>query len=297
MKKIILVLLSIIYATNGFSQSDSTEIVDINMQDYSPSVLLGKGNWEYKLFNNLYTQTANFDANGNRQQNANRANYFSAINQFLYGVSPTLNVGFDLWVKSVHNGTAESSALDLFAFPNDANSRTAISGFGPKIKFAPFKNLTKLSLQSTFLIPVATDLEGKTNGQPYLSDDSYIWINQFFYDQPIGTKFQLFFQVAPWFYFKRQPQAAGVSRVAFSNPVSVFFSYYATDRISFYVQNEYWPSFGTPFISSAFLQNGIGMKYQLIKGLLEAEALYTKFTVGKNAGAGETFNVGFRLIH
>lgn len=278
----------------SYSQDENAEI---NMQDYSPSVLLGEKHWEYKLFNNLYTQTQNFSTEGKRINNAVRATYFTAINQFLYGISPTLNIGADVWVKSVRNDIPGSSPLAVFQFENSLNTRTAVTGFGPKIKIAPFRNLPKLSVQSTFLFPIATDMEGQTNGKPYLSDDSYIWFTQLFYDQPIGTKFQLFFQVAPWFYYKRQPQAVGISRLSFSNPVSAFFSYYATDRITFYLQNEYWPSFGQPFISSWFLQNGIGMKYQLIKGVLETEVLYTKFTAGINAGAGETFNVGFRLMH
>ncbi|MDD4991151.1 MAG: hypothetical protein PHR83_02855 [Paludibacter sp.] len=289
-----LIILFCFLSICAYSQDD---VAEINMQAYSPSVLLGQNHWEYKLFNNLYTQTQGFNTNGTRTNYNGRASYFTAINQFLYGISPTLNIGADIWIKSVRNDIAGSSPLAVFQFDNSMNSRTAVAGFGPKIKIAPFRNLPKLSLQSTFLFPIATDLEGHTNGKPYLSDDSYIWFTQLFYDQPIGTKFQLFFQVAPWFYYKRQPQAAGISRLAFSNPVSAFFSYYATDRITFYLQNEYWPSFGQPFISSWFLQNGVGMKYQLIKGVLETEVLYTKFTAGRNAGAGETFNVGFRLIH
>ncbi|MCG8699137.1 MAG: hypothetical protein MI922_13875 [Bacteroidales bacterium] len=269
---------------------------DKNIQQYTPSVLIEKGHWEYKFFNNLYTQTKGFDDSGDKINYDGRGSYFSSINQFLYGVGPKLNVGFDLWVKSVRLDDTESSAFKTLTFENSPNTRTAISGFGPKIKIAPLKSVEKLSLQSTFLIPIASDMEGVSNGKPYLSEDSYIWFTQLFYDQSIGNKFQLFMQFAPWVYYKKYDQPDDASRFSYANPVSLFVSYFPTDRFTIYLQNEYWPSFGSEGIASWFIQEGLGVKYQVIPGFLETEILATQFVLGKNSGAGTTFNFGLRFI-
>jgi len=90
---------------------------------------------------------------------------------------------------------------------------------------------------------------------------------------------------------------AETSRVSVSSPAGIFFSYFPTKRLTFYVQQEFWPNFGNNGISSWFRQEGLGMKVQVINGILEAEASYTRFTMGANTGAGQTINFGLRLIH
>lgn len=265
-------------------------------QDYTPSVLYTKGQWEYKFFNNLYSQTKGYDVNGNKVKYNNRGSYFSSINQVLFGVTSRFNVGIDFWIKSVRIDDTTSSPFDLLSFQNSPNTRTALSNIGPKIKVQPFKKLSHLSIQSTFLFPVAKDQEGKQNGKPYLSADSYISITQIFYDQAIGKKFQLFFQLAPWVYIKQVP-VQNVSRYSVSSPADIFLSYFPTKRLTIYFQQEFWPNYGAKGIDSWFRQEGIGAKYQIIKGKLETEASYTRFSMGKNAGAGATYNFGIRLIH
>jgi len=265
-------------------------------QDFTPSVLYTKGQWEYKFFNNLYSQTKGYDVNGNKVKYNNRGSYFSSINQVLFGVNSRLNLGIDFWVKSVRIDDTTSSPFNLLSFESGPNSRTALSNIGPKLKFQPFKKLIHLSVQTTFLIPIAKDQEGKNNGKPYLSDDSYISITQIFYDQAIGKKFQLFFQLAPWVYIKKDA-VPNTNRVSVSSPADIFLSYFPTKRLTLYIQQEFWPNFGAKGIASWFRQEGIGAKYQIIKEKLETEASYTRFSMGQNAGAGATYNFGLRFIH
>ncbi|MDQ3142732.1 MAG: DUF547 domain-containing protein [Bacteroidota bacterium] len=263
-------------------------------QAYSPSVLLKTNQWELKHFNNLYTQTANFDEAGKRNENVMRATYFTSINQFLIGFSSKLNIGLDVWFKSVRIDAKSSSPFSIFKFEDNSHSRTAITNLGPKIKFVPIKKFQRLSIQSTFLFPIASDLEGTSNSKPYLSAHSYFFINQLFYDQPINSKIQLFFQVAPWLSFTENNHSI---KIGIATPVSAFLSYFPTNRWTFYFQNEFYPTYGKTGSSSYFLQQGMGIKYQLIKGIMELESLYTRFTLGKNSGAGETYNFGIRIIH
>lgn len=290
---------SIIKTEDHIAPYDPTEIINKDKkstQDYTPSVLYTKGQWEYKFFNNLYSQTKGYDANGNKVKYNNRGSYFSSINQILFGVTSRFNVGLDFWVKSVRIDDTASSPFKLLSFENSPNTRTALSNIGPKLKLQPFKKLSHLSVQTTFLFPIANDQEGKNNGKPYLSDDSYISITQIFYDQSIGKKYQLFFQLAPWVYIKQQA-IANTNRVSVSSPADIFLSYFPTKRLTLYIQQEYWPNYGNKGVNSWFRQEGIGAKYQIIKGKLETEASYTRFSMGKSAGAGATYNFGLRFIH
>ena len=52
------------------------------------------------------------------------------------------------------------------------------------------------------------------------------------------------------------------------------------------------------FASNWFVQSGVGLKYQLVPGLIETELLYTNFWLGSvGNGAGQTFNLGVRVIN
>ena len=269
-----------------------------NTQKYTPSVLYNKGQWEYKIFNNLYTQTKGFEKDGNKVNYGNRSNYFTSINQFLLGVNSKINVGADVWINSVRvNDSVKDSPFNLLKFENSPNTRTEVGYVGPKIKIIPFKKLSHLSFQTTFLIPIAKDMEGKKNNKPFLSRDSYISITQIFYDYSISSKFQLFFQLAPWVYIAKEKPLAGASRLSVSSPASIFLSYFPNKRFTFYVQQEFWPNYNSTGIGSWFRQEGAGIKIQIVKGILEAETSYTRFSLGASAGAGQTFNFGLRLIH
>ncbi len=263
-------------------------------QQQTPSILLPEDQWEYKAFNNLYTETQGFDQSGSKIARKRRASYFKSIHQFLYGLSPRINLGAEVWLGSVHTGPKGASPLETFHFQGSPNARAAPIYAGPRFKFTPLVSLERLSVESTWLIPIAPDLESRQRNAPYLAGDRYSWLTQIYYDQPLGADFQLFTRLAPWLSIDRQWQQEGTY---FSLPASAFVSWFASDRWTIYIQNEFWPTFGTdPFLSSWFLQEGLGMKYQLIRDELELELLYTNFLLGRNSGAGQTFNLGIRWL-
>ena len=274
--------------------NDSTKKV-VNIQSYTPSVLLSKGQWEFKSFQNLYTQIGSYDNSNQYTDNNGRSSFFSSINQFTFGINKRVNIGADLWFKSVHYGPKTDSPLAVFQFSNTAQSRSAITGLGPKIRISPIKKLHHFSINSTFLIPTVSDLNGSDDPNlPWLSADAYLWITQFYYDLPIGTQFQLFFQLAPWYSI---PKVHELEKQKLDLPIDVFFSYFPSKKLTLYVQNEIWPTLNhNGQFSSYFIQGGLGVKYQLIQGLLELESSYTNFYYGWNSGAGQTFNVGLRII-
>jgi len=265
----------------------------INLQEYTPSALLKPGQIEVKLFNNLYTDKASFDENGDIRESSRRQNYFSSFLQTSYGLAPKLNIGIDVIFKSVSlDDDVTSSPFALFAFQNTSNTRTAISYIGPKIKFSPFKKLSGLSVQSTFFIPLASDQQGLFNDKPYLSFDGYQWWVQLFYDQKLSDKFRAFFELDAISYIDRAFEQKNSS---LDTPVKGFLSYFLTPKTTLYLLTEWAPTWGEGGIPSYYSQVGVGGKYQLTSNL-EIELLYTDFPLGKNKGAGTTYNLGFRFL-
>jgi len=265
-----------------------------NLQNYTPSILFDKGEWEFKSFQNLYTQTQSFGEKALEKVAipSGRETFFTSINQFLYGINDQINVGFDVWVKHV------DLANGMFT------NRTAISGLGPKIKIAPFKGLRRLSIQSTYLFPVAEDLESRDPqaAQPFLflETDKSLWLTQFFYDKPINDQWQLFFQQAFWVNFVRDSFR---ENNFFQTQTSAFVSFFPNTRWTLYGMAEYFPTHyndqeqSFEGFNNYFIQSGLGTKYQLVPNFIELELLYTNFWVGsQGSGAGSTYNLGIRII-
>jgi hypothetical protein len=219
--KKILILILVIVSSKTTAQN--------NLQNYTPSILFGKGDWEAKSFQNLYWQTKIFDGIGLQKEESPSGTqlWLTSINQFLFGINEHINVGFDVWAKYTY--------YEQTAFGTNA----AIVGIGPKIKIAPFKNLKRLSIQSTFLLPLAEDLENREasgTGTPYfLHEDASLWLTQFFYDKPLNDQFQLFIQQAFWYHFARNSFRAGNY---LKTQTSLFINYFPNSRWTLYFMTE-----------------------------------------------------------
>jgi hypothetical protein len=279
------------WSLNEFFESDSrTNLLDTeNLQTYTPSKLLSSGQFEIKIFNNLYTQTAYFNEEQEKIEQGSRSTFFSGIVNFLYGINSTINVGFDLYLKSVRNDDESSSPFSLFKFSSDEKSRTALSQIGPKIKISPFSSLSNFSFQTTLLFPLDSDLDGsESNEIPYLDVDGIQWWNQFFYDYSFEDDFLLYLETGPIIRFSSEFED-------FFVPLKAIVNYFPSQNWTIYVPFEftsYWKDFT---INAYYMQLGLGLKYQLTPNV-ELEGLYTKFLLGKSQGAGQTYNLGIRMI-
>jgi len=264
-----------------------------NLQSFTPSVLLKKGQKEWKLFNNLYTQSKYFD--GSELTNLNgRSNFFSGIFQATFGISKKLNVGATFMMRSTSNRGPESSPLDVFRFQNNADARTAITNVGLIAKYAPIR-VEGLSLQTILFFPTGKMLEGNSSGpKPYIDFDAIQLFQQAFYDVRLAQRVNLFAGLDLIVRLDVQNENTKSSQVAI--PMKVFPSVFLTDKLTAYAMTEFAPTLGEGIFSSAYIQSGVGMKYQLTDQL-EIEGLYTNFWWGKNAGAGVTYNIGLRYLH
>lgn len=288
------------------------------IQLYTPSKLLKKGQLELQLFNNLYTQTA-FRNNQRTKVNLNqRENFFTGLINVVYGASSSRrwNIGMDLNLRSVRIDDENSSPLNVLSFRNnDIQNRTALSSLGPVLKFVPFKN-SKLSVKSSFLFPVVKDGESDERDidgnslRPWYDWNRYTWWNQFFYDKNIGDDWQLFFEADLLFRFAKPAEKYinnSPKQDLLDTPVSVFLSYFPTNKSTVYTMLQYSPRFGFnktdtgekvgDFHSQGdFAQTGIGFKYQVLPKI-GLELSYTNFFTSSQQGAGSTFNLGIRYIN
>jgi len=67
-KKGLLLTGLLLTATIGYAQEDE-DTQESNIQKYTPSKLIGKGQWDVKWFNNLYTQTKSANVDGDVTKN------------------------------------------------------------------------------------------------------------------------------------------------------------------------------------------------------------------------------------
>jgi len=284
-------------------------IIDESVQRYYYSRLYSKGQYEAHIFNNYFTASdiPQFDDDFEK-----RANFFTVWGQFLYGLNEKLNVGFDVRLRSVNQNFRENtSSLDAFRFRNEGlavdstgelfYSRTALTGFGPKIKFQPIKNIPNITFQHTLLLPIGKDLEGNES-EGYIDWSKPTLINQIFYDQDLGNDLSLFLEAGLTIenlggsLFRR---AEGFYQL--STPVNVILSYFMDDRSTLYGILNATPRWLNTVDqdltldrrSDPFNQFGLGYKYFLTDNL-QMEVLYTFFNGSIPGRKARTFNLGFR---
>ena len=218
MKIYSIMLFGILISYQAFSQEVS------NITKFTPSALLGPGQYEIQNFNNLYTQNAIRDTQGNDLNLNQRQIFLSSMFMFTYGVSPNskVNVGLDINVSRARYTNTTGKALSIFGSSEGDFTRTVLSSIAPRIKFSPISSLPRLSVQSSFSIPIASDQETPR----FVAHDRYNWWTQIFYDKSFGTHWQLFLELDLLYRFKNQDFQDNF----FRTPVSAFISYFQVPR-------------------------------------------------------------------
>jgi len=157
------------------AQEEDSQKEGLFFYKYTPSILLEKGQYEIKAFNNLYTQTAYYNQNSEKIDDVRRSTYFTSIIHGLYGISPKVNLGVLAFFRSVRVDKVSSLPFSVLRFENSTDTRTTISQIGPIVRISPFRKNVNLSIQSTILFPLANDMEGVNNNKPFLDFDKYTW--------------------------------------------------------------------------------------------------------------------------
>ena len=280
-------LLFLLLSLAGIAQQDT--IQQSNIQKFTPSKLVGQGQWDIKWFNNLYTQTESTFTDGEEP----RQTFFTSTLEIYTGVGSNKrwNIGAILEFRS--NAVAGRSALDVFQF--DGEEGTARSGFtsiAPSVKFVPIPSVSNFSIQSSFFIPL---VDNEVENGVFLDQNGFIWQNRFFYDYTFpGNKWQLFTELNTELGFGEEEDSFANNSL-FLIP-GVFVSYFPSSKftIQALVQHAQRIDLGGA-LEQNFTAVGGGAKFQMTKAL-NLELLYTNFVRGNNTGLGETFNIGLRAI-
>lgn len=315
MKNIYLLAAVFFISIFGFAQEDqdNKEVIDkpeqSNIQQYTPSKLLKKGQWDIKFFNGLYTQTKQTDG-GSKAQDIARENFFTNTTEVYTGVSENsrINIGLILQVRAnTYNG---ANATSVFSFEdNTTDARSGLTTIAPSIRVQPFKNIGNFSFTSSLFLPIFKDVPNVR----YLDKRSVFWETKFFYDKTFGgNKWQVFTEADLGFNFGEKRSDADVtsSNVGerFANnslavPLSVFLSYFPSSKSTIFVSGQQNfligydnPNSGGENFSQNYTALGFGGKYQLTNAL-NVELSYNKFVRGSNfQGLGQTFSLGLRAI-
>ncbi len=255
------------------------------IQNLTPSKLIAKGQWDIKLFNNLYTQTESTFAS----EDGIRQNFFTSTLEAFTGVSDTRRVNLGAILEYRANGRD-------FVSPTGGTERRTTSGLtsiAPAIKVVPFKNVGNFSILSAFSIPLI-DSEVDDNGV-FLDQKGFTWQNRFFYDYTFpGKKWQIFSEINSEFNFGDKEESFANNSLRLTP--GVFLSYFPSSKFTVLVLGQHTElvDLGNDF-SQNFTALGGGAKYQLTDEL-NVEVLYTNFVRGRDTGLGETFNIGLRAV-
>jgi len=271
----------------GYSQDSLQQ--KSNIQQYTPSKLVGKGQYDVKWFNNLYTQTKSTFTDGTEP----RQTFFTSTLEGYTGVGTNKrwNVGAILEFRS--NVIGDRSATDVFKFDGENNTaRSGLTSIAPSVKFVPIASVSNFSIQSSFFIPL---VDNETENGVFLDQKGYIWQNRFFYDYTFpGDKWQLFSEVNSELSFGNKEESFANNSLNLTP--GLFLSYFPSSKFTVLAlaQHSQRLDLGNNFTQD-FTAVGGGAKYQLTSAL-NLELLYTNFVRGNNTGLGQTFNLGLRGI-
>ncbi len=297
-----LALVSIALMSAALTAQEDEDQAGSNIQTFTPSKLLKKGQWDIKFFNGLYTETEGANENGDKSDLVRRGTFFTNTNEIFTGVSKTsrINVGLIFQIRSNQQG---GEALGALKFRNDERAtRSGLTTIAPSIRVQPFRSIANFSFTSSFFIPVFKDIPNAT----FLDKRSFFWETKFFYDYTFGAnKWQVFTELDFGFNFGEKRADVNPAEVnlgerfannSLSLPASVFLSYFPSSKSTVFInaQQAFLIDLGNEFEQN-FTQLGFGGKYQVTR-VINLEASYGKFVRGVSTGLGQTFSLGLRAL-
>ncbi|MDO6595399.1 hypothetical protein Q4512_00650 [Oceanihabitans sp. 2_MG-2023] len=305
MKKTLVLAIALVINFAGFSQEEDQN-EGSNIQTYTPSKLLKKGQWDIKFFNSLYTQTKTTGDGTGKSFDIDRQNFFTNTTEVYTGISKNSRINVGLIIQVRANNYGGQDAFSVFDFENNGiDSRSGLTTIAPSIRVQPFASVPNFSFTSSVYFAVFEDKDVPA----YLDKRSTFWETKFFYDKTFGGgDWQIFTEADFGFNFGETTTDALESGDAvnvgerFANnslflPVSAFLSYFPSSKSTLFVnaQQAFLMDLGNEFEQN-YTQLGFGGKYQLTQAL-NIEASYGKIVRGNNfQGLGSTFSLGLRAL-
>ena len=290
MKRISILIALMLFNITLFSQEEEKEQKN-NLQVFTPSKLLNKGQWDIKWFNGLYTQTKQTGASNSDSGDIARQNFFTSTLEVFTGISDNnrINVGGIIEFRS--NTFGGRQALSVFSLEDTNSDRKGISSIAPSVKIQPFESIGNFSIQSAIHIPLLESGD-EQNAEGFLDQTAWSFQNRFFYDYTFASgKWQLFTELNTEYGFGDDKSFANNT---FLVVPGAFISYFPTQEATVLAFAQHSQRFGDFEQDNTSL--GFGGKYQLTD-VLNIEVLYSNIIRGYNfQGLGETYSLGLRAL-
>jgi len=286
-----LFIVAFLFSGFGFAQDQES-----NLLKFTPAVLFQQGGWDTQIYSSIYSQTFVRDRNGDSQFLDHRATFLTTFLDFNFGINQRINIGAELYFNRTSIDPNNQSSLNVLLNDDQTSYRAGFSFFGPKVRWQPVKSLPTLSIQSTFLFPLAKNLETPI----FLNHDRYTWYTQLFYDHAFSSKVRLFTDVG---FLYRINRASTSSGNFFRVPIAFFLNYFPISTVSIFGFGQYSPRYGSISneftsifgLTGWFTQIGLGAKYQ-VSPSIGLELSYSNLILSRNDGAGSNVNLGIRYI-
>jgi hypothetical protein len=241
------------------------------------SLLLAPGESELKLFHNLYTQTRSYDGSGRRGDAGPRSTWYTATAAVRHGWHPRINAGLEVTVRAVRDGTR---------LP-DFRSRRGLTAVTPCLQVAAIGARPSLTFETGLRVPLAARLRGDER-DPFLDFDEPVWGAKGFDEIGAGRRVRIYTEAGT------RVRLAG-DRSQLTTPFKLIPRLELTGRGMLELPMELSRDWLGPAEGSYYVQTGLGAKV-LVQRDAELEVLWTTFPAGRSSGAGQTFNLGLRLV-
>jgi hypothetical protein len=257
------------------------------------SVMMNKNQLEVNLFNTILSATRARNIYGDLYDLNARSTYLYNTLQFTYGISENArwNLGLDLNLTSARIGDNNSSMFEVFSSNVEGNSQfaRAITSMGPRIRWKPFQDNYRVTLQSSILFPALKDEDIK-----YLLGKNQVYFqSQLLYNFLPNDRFFLFSQLGFQYGFKNEdvstkfyPALTGYG-VYYIPRKTILFS--IINYTPFFMNETQWEHFANA------LQIGGGMQYQISKNIL-INGYFTKCIWGTNYPHFSSYTIGLRFV-
>lgn len=256
------------------------------------SILIREKQLEANFYNSLLSANRFRDNDGELKDYNFRQTYLYTTLQLNYGVSKNERVNLGVGLQALTGRIDQdrnSSIFKVFDSDVDGNSLYAsalTSVVIPRVRWRPFRNNYKFTIQSSIGLPISVS----TEKQQVLGRGQVYFLNQFIYNHPLSSRFFLLSQLSVQHNFKRT-NVPGV----WYTPVSVYLSHFIPRKTVFFALMNYVPVFLKGSDRFTF-QGGGGVQYQVSRHLL-VNGFYANDLFGKNYPDFDSYTIGLRLVY
>ena len=294
-----MLLLAISYALSAQSrwkEYDSIYFENLFMPNFS-NLLMPKGYVEVLLSNSILSANQGWSNTTGSKFDLGRRytyNFVTAIGNAGVSHNGRLNAGLEVhYATGYQDSDPGSSPFGIFkSYPSGyVTKESALTSFGPRIKWRPFKGNLHFVYISTLQFPLLHNAQKEA----VLGQSRLQWGNQFLYSFSWGKKLAFFAQDDLYIFFG---EGTG-SHNQYFNTLSVYSYFLITNHLFPFVSVGYSGAYATD--TRGFrnqyqsLPLGVGLQYQFSLRFT-INAYYNQYAWAQNYNDWRTMNLGLRGV-